>query len=69
MSSAAHHDVTQPDWFKSSYSSSTGSCVETLVDTGEVGIRDSKHPSADMAKPSLAVATPQWAAFLRQVRT
>lgn len=47
-------------WRKSSYSGSSGDCVE--IGTG-VGIRDSKAPSTH-----LPVSADAWAAFLKLAR-
>lgn len=68
MSSAAQYDVTPPGWFKSSYSSSVASCVETFFDTDEIGIRDSKRPhTGSDAALGLAANEQQWAAFLGHI--
>jgi hypothetical protein len=52
-------------WFKSSYSSPTGQCVECArtQDDG-MAVRDSKHPSG----VALAFARAAWHTFLRDVR-
>ena len=52
-------------WFKSSYSSPTGQCVECArTRDGGMAVRDSKHPSG----VALAFARTAWHAFLRDVR-
>lgn len=62
--------IARTGWFKSSYSSSAASCVETFIDTDGIGVRDSKHPRTGAAEPSLALAvpSPQWAGFLRHIQ-
>lgn len=52
-------------WFKSSYSDSTGECVEVAwLDDAKVRVRDSKNP----AGPVLAFTTADWAAFTLGLR-
>jgi hypothetical protein len=42
-------DSTEPDWRKSSYSTSGNQCVEVKVlAAGDVAVRDSKNPAAGM---------------------
>jgi hypothetical protein len=57
-----------PRWFKSSYSSNGGSCVEVATNLiaarGIVPVRDSKVP----AGPSLAVTATAFAAFVGSVK-
>ncbi|MFI5720974.1 DUF397 domain-containing protein [Nocardia sp. NPDC051750] len=54
------------EWFKSSYSDSTGECVEVAwFDAATVGVRDSKNP----AGPALAFTAADWAAFTLGLRT
>ncbi|WP_103503863.1 MULTISPECIES: DUF397 domain-containing protein [unclassified Streptomyces] len=61
--------MTEPQFFKSSYSSNGGSCVEVatnLVPTQSlVPVRDSKH----LAGPALAVPAGAFAAFVSGVKT
>ncbi|KOG90868.1 DUF397 domain-containing protein [Streptomyces varsoviensis] len=57
-----------PRWFKSSYSSNGGACVEiatNLTARGVVPVRDSKNPTG----PALAIDTAAWADFVAFVRT
>ena len=57
-------DVSQLDWFKSSYSGGSGSeCVETARDRG-MHVRDSKNPDG----PSFKFSADSWAAFLTSVK-
>jgi|GEM_PF-6343422 len=60
------------DWFKSSYSTSTGTCVETRLVHDQVGVRDSKRLHI-MYEPvdetTLSFTERQWAALLNQLRT
>ncbi|WP_280461052.1 DUF397 domain-containing protein [Nocardia carnea] len=52
-------------WFKSSYSDSTGECVEVAwLDDATIGVRDSK----DSTGPALAFAPNEWAAFTTSLR-
>ncbi|MFH8533893.1 DUF397 domain-containing protein [Streptomyces tendae] len=52
---------SQPEWIKSSYSTSDGpDCVEVAAAHETILIRDSKHP----AGPRLALAPATWANFL-----
>lgn len=58
-------------WFKSSFSSSTGSCVEVRFDDVVVQVRDSKYrrdPANDPAsEPVISVPAGVWAGFLAEV--
>ncbi|MFJ4901885.1 DUF397 domain-containing protein [Streptomyces sp. NPDC088727] len=58
-----------PEWFKSSYSSNGGDCVEVAVNLadvrGVVPVRDSK----DVSGPVLNVGTGSFAAFVAGVKT
>jgi hypothetical protein len=47
-------------WRKSSYSTSTGSCVEVASATDGVLVRDSKHPAGG----TLAFPRSTWAVFV-----
>jgi hypothetical protein len=52
-------------WFKSSYSSGNGQCVECAhTPDGGMAVRDSKHP----ADPALAFPREAWREFLATVR-
>ncbi|MEV5510743.1 DUF397 domain-containing protein [Streptomyces orinoci] len=57
-----------PRWFKSSYSSNGGDCVEIAanlaVASGTVPVRDSKAPQG----PALAFPMPSWASFITGVK-
>ncbi|MFI5720821.1 DUF397 domain-containing protein [Nocardia sp. NPDC051750] len=53
-------DLTEGRWFKSSYSETTGQCVEVAhLSGGRVGVRDSKNPSG----PALTFGPAEWDAF------
>ncbi|MGI5221196.1 DUF397 domain-containing protein [Nocardia sp. CA-290969] len=53
-------DLSRARWFKSSYSETSGSCVEVaFLDSGMVGVRDSKNPSG----PALVFASDAWDSF------
>jgi hypothetical protein len=48
-------------WRKSSLSGQMGNCVEVAVlDTGEVAVRNSRHPSG----PALVFTPAEWTAFV-----
>ncbi|MGW0779798.1 DUF397 domain-containing protein [Streptomyces sp. NPDC002913] len=52
--------TTEPAWFRSSYSGSSGdNCVEVAVRAGAVLVRDSK----DTQLPGLMVSPRAWSAF------
>ncbi|WP_328695904.1 DUF397 domain-containing protein [Streptomyces sp. NBC_00342] len=54
--------ASEPDWFKSSYSSSSegDSCVEVAATPGTVHVRDSKN----LPGPRLSFAAGAWAGFV-----
>ncbi|QKW50453.1 DUF397 domain-containing protein [Streptomyces buecherae] len=59
--------TTEPRWYKSSYSSNGGACVEVatnLAAHGTVPVRDSKNPHG----PALAFDTSAWSAFVADVK-
>ncbi|MFJ9784753.1 DUF397 domain-containing protein [Amycolatopsis sp. NPDC101161] len=49
-------------WFKSSYSSAGGSCVETRFTRGRTQVRDSKDRRRD--SPTIEVSPSAWTFFL-----
>ncbi|MCT2582911.1 DUF397 domain-containing protein [Actinophytocola gossypii] len=51
-------------WRKSSYSTSTGNCVEVAPSAGGVAVRHSKRPAAG----TITLSHPAWSAFLRDAR-
>ncbi|MGY4970446.1 DUF397 domain-containing protein [Streptomyces nigrescens] len=54
-----------PRWFKSSYSSNGGDCVEVAANIpGVVPVRDSKDPHG----PALAFDPPAWSSFVSAVK-
>ncbi|MER7580881.1 DUF397 domain-containing protein [Kitasatospora sp. NPDC097691] len=60
--------TAEPQWFKSSYSSNGGDCVEVagnLVASDTVPVRDSKDP----AGPALVFPAESWHSFVSAVRT
>ena len=58
-------DLSHAEWYKSSYSSQSGNCVEVARNLpGLVAVRDSKQP--DGAK--LVLSQQAWRVFLRGVR-
>lgn len=53
-------DLSEGRWFKSSYSETTGQCVEVAhLDGGMVGVRDSKNLNG----PALVFSPAEWDAF------
>lgn len=57
-------DLSGAQWFKSSHSQGGGECVEVaFLDTGHVGMRDSK----DRIGPALTFAPDEWNKFLAGV--
>lgn len=53
-------DLSGAKWFKSSRSGGTKECVEVaFLDSGTVGVRDSKNPSG----PALVFTADEWDAF------
>jgi hypothetical protein len=57
--------VTNPEWFKSSYSNNGGACVEVAANLpGAVPVRDSKDPEG----PSLSFTVAGFAAFVAGVK-
>ncbi|WP_411140343.1 DUF397 domain-containing protein [Streptomyces sp. x-80] len=57
-----------PRWFKSSYSSNGGACIEVaanlVVSRGIVPVRDSKDPHG----PALAFGAGVWGEFVAEVK-
>ncbi|MVU78155.1 DUF397 domain-containing protein [Nocardia sp. ET3-3] len=59
-------DLSDANWFKSSYSESGGNCVEVaFLGDGSVAIRDSKTPTA----PALIFTSAEWATFTTAITT
>ncbi|MCC9309388.1 DUF397 domain-containing protein [Kitasatospora sp. RB6PN24] len=57
--------MINPDWFKSSYSSNGGECVEVAANVpGAVPVRDSKDPEG----PALTFTPAGFAAFVAGVK-
>ncbi|MFG2846068.1 DUF397 domain-containing protein [Kitasatospora sp. NPDC048296] len=57
--------MTEPTWFKSSYSNNGGACVEVAANIpGVVPVRDSKDPQG----PALAFSPDGFAAFVAGVK-
>ncbi|WP_063047628.1 DUF397 domain-containing protein [Nocardia pseudovaccinii] len=58
-------DLSGARWFKSSRSGGTKDCIEVaFLDTGIVGVRDSKNPTG----PALAFTPTEWDAFTTSVQ-
>ena len=58
-------DLTGARWFKSSKSAPSKECVEVAhLDSGVVGVRDSKNPQG----PALVFTPGEWDAFLAGAR-
>ena len=70
MTDLHHQPDEQPDlacavWRKSSYSGTSGNCVEVATNLpGIVAIRDSKDPDG----PKLVVSVGEWQVFVAKVR-
>ncbi|GAA4533445.1 DUF397 domain-containing protein [Amycolatopsis samaneae] len=56
---------TRKEWFKSSYTNASGSCVEVNLTAESVLVRDSKDRRVD--RPVLGVSADGWKSFLRTV--
>jgi len=53
-------DLVGAQWFKSTHSGAGKDCVEVaFLDSGRVGVRDSKNPSG----PALVFSPGEWDAF------
>lgn len=68
------HDLTAPagaGWFKSTYSTASGACVEVKFDHDTVYIRDSKNrrntPVEPSGEPIITIAARQWPFLLGEV--
>ena len=59
------NQVTYTSWRKSSYSNSSGNCVEVAAADGAVGVRDSKQHGRGAV---LEFTRPQWDAFIRAAK-
>ncbi|MET7773575.1 DUF397 domain-containing protein [Nocardia sp. NPDC005366] len=58
-------DLSGARWFKSSRSSAGSECVEVAhLDSGHVGVRDSKNPGGGL----LVFTSSEWDAFLAGAR-
>ncbi|MFC8525741.1 DUF397 domain-containing protein [Nocardia sp. NPDC057227] len=58
-------DLSDAQWFKSSFSGGNNDCVEVAhLGEGLVGVRDSKNA----AGPALVFAPGEWAAFTAGIR-
>ncbi|MFC9894294.1 DUF397 domain-containing protein [Nocardia sp. NPDC127579] len=57
-------ELSAAQWFKSRRSGASKDCVEVaFLETGRVGVRDSKNPSG----PALVFTPGQWTAFTASV--
>ncbi|MFI6779141.1 DUF397 domain-containing protein [Nocardia sp. NPDC050412] len=58
-------DLSEANWFKSSRSGASKDCVEVaFLDTGIIGIRDSKNPTG----PALTFTPTEWDTFTAEVQ-
>ncbi len=64
MSTDSSTALPTPAWRTSSYSTTTGNCVEVAPATDAVVIRHSKHPAAG----TITFPLPAWTTFLREAR-
>jgi hypothetical protein len=55
-----HASESEAQWFKSSYSSGNGQCVEVARSSQVTAVRDSVHPDG----VALTFPTGEWVAFL-----
>ncbi|MEC3953201.1 DUF397 domain-containing protein [Nocardia sp. CDC153] len=63
--STVNDDLSHARWFKSSYSETSGQCVEVaFLPNGTTAIRDSKNPTG----PSLTFTSAAWHSFTAAVR-
>jgi hypothetical protein len=59
-----NYGLSQAHWFKSSRSKESTACVEIAhLDSGTVGVRDSKDPTG----PALVFSPAEWDAFTTDV--
>jgi hypothetical protein len=59
------HDLTAPQWRRSSHSSTNGGeCVEVAAVRGRVSVRDSKNPDGTV----LRFAPTEWRSFLEHIK-
>ncbi|WP_040812369.1 DUF397 domain-containing protein [Nocardia concava] len=59
-------ELSEANWFKSTYSQPQGECVEVaFLPDGLVGVRDSKSPTG----PAHVFAPPAWDVFTEAVRS
>jgi len=56
--------MNTPAWFKSTYSSANGQCVECARTPAGMAVRDSKHP----ATPPLTFPRPAWHLFTSTIK-
>ncbi|MGW0246774.1 DUF397 domain-containing protein [Nocardia goodfellowii] len=57
-------ELSDAKWFKSRRSGASRDCVEVaFLDTGRVGVRDSKDPSG----PALVFGPGEWTAFTESI--
>ncbi len=66
MRRTSAQDVSEPAWFKSSYSSNgnEGDCVEVAANFGSIHVRDSKNLSV----PPLTIESGAWADFVSSMQ-
>ncbi|NNH71724.1 DUF397 domain-containing protein [Nocardia uniformis] len=58
-------ELSLAKWYKSSHSSGGQDCIEVaFLESGEVGVRDSKNPSG----PALTFTPTMWGAFTAGVQ-
>ncbi|WP_084523502.1 DUF397 domain-containing protein [Nocardia inohanensis] len=57
-------ELSSARWIKSSYSESSGQCVEVAFLSGDaVGVRDSKNPHG----PALVFSAGEWSTFVSSI--
>ncbi|MFE4972103.1 DUF397 domain-containing protein [Kitasatospora sp. NPDC056651] len=59
------NDLRSTTWYRSSYSTQGGNCVEVIRGVRTVPVRDSKDPEG----PALAFPAGAWSSFVAAVRS
>lgn len=63
--STPHPELARADWRKSTYSASSGDCVEVApLHNGHRALRDSKNPTG----PALTCTSADWVTFTTGIR-
>lgn len=65
---SAEKRATGRDWFKSSFSNGSCTCVEVRLSPDHVEIRDSKFLGDPSVQPVITVASRHWTTLQQQIR-